>query len=97
MKPTQKSRRSFLKNAALLSAASAMPSIITKANASAPWISSGKAGEKVKLACIGIGISITIDIDSAGRGTVSYTSSSSSSSYPCYTTIATPADYLQWM
>lgn len=55
MKPTQKSRRSFLKNAALLSAASAMPSIINKANASAPWIASGKAGDKVKLACIGIG------------------------------------------
>ncbi len=54
MKPQQKNRRSFLKNAALLSAAASLPSIVTKA-ASAPWISSGKAGDKVNLACIGIG------------------------------------------
>ena len=54
MKPQQKNRRSFLKNAALLSAAASLPSLVTKA-ASTPWISSGKAGDKVNLACIGIG------------------------------------------
>lgn len=54
MKPSDKSRRSFLKNAALLSAASAFPTIITKA--AAPWGTKPvAAGEKVNLACIGIG------------------------------------------
>ena len=50
MKPTDKSRRSFLKNAALLSAASALPTILTKA--STPWGTKAvAAGEKVNLAC----------------------------------------------
>ena len=43
------SRRSFLKNSALISAASAFPTILTKASTGL------KAGEKVNLACIGIG------------------------------------------
>lgn len=57
MKQDQKSRRSFLKSAAMISAASAFPTIITKA-ASNPWtpgVKTLKAGEKVNLACIGIG------------------------------------------
>ena len=48
MKPTDKSRRSFLKNAAVLSAASAFPSLWNKGMAQS-------AGQKVNLACIGIG------------------------------------------
>ena len=48
MKPNDKSRRSFLKNAAVLSAASAFPSIWNKGMAQS-------AGQKVNLACIGIG------------------------------------------
>ena len=52
MKTNQKSRRSFLKNAAMLSAASAVPSFLTKAYGQS---NSLKAGEKVNLACIGIG------------------------------------------
>lgn len=54
---TKKNRRDFLKNAALLSAAAAFPSIWTKA-ASGEWVKGAKplrAGEKVNLACIGIG------------------------------------------
>ena len=54
MKPNQKSRRSFLKNAAMLSAVSAMPSVISKA-AGKLGTKSIAAGEKVNLACIGIG------------------------------------------
>ncbi len=56
MNPKEKSRRSFLKNAALLSAASAIPTIWTKA--ANQWDTGKKplkAGEKVNLACIGIG------------------------------------------
>lgn len=54
MKPNEKSRRLFLKNAALLSAASALPSIVTKA--AGDWGTKFiAAGEKVNLACIGIG------------------------------------------
>jgi hypothetical protein len=54
MKPSEKTRRSFLKNAAAISAASAFPSIITKA--AGPWGAPyKKAGEKVNLACVGIG------------------------------------------
>ena len=48
MKPNDKSRRSFLKNAAVLSAASAFPSLWNKGMAQS-------AGQKVNLACIGIG------------------------------------------
>lgn len=53
MKPGKENRRNFLKNAALLSAGSALPSFVTKA--SAPWVQSAKTNEKVNLACIGIG------------------------------------------
>src|SRR5476651_435644 len=54
MKSSEKTRRSFLKNAAAISAASAFPSIITKA--AGPWGAPyKKAGEKVNLACVGIG------------------------------------------
>jgi Oxidoreductase family, NAD-binding Rossmann fold len=55
MNSNEKSRRSFLKNALALSAASAIaPSIWN--NVSALGTSGfGKAGEKVNLACIGIG------------------------------------------
>jgi len=49
MKPSQKSRRSFLKQAAVLSAAASVPSIITKA------AGNFAVGQKVKLACVGIG------------------------------------------
>ncbi|GAC1395068.1 MAG: Gfo/Idh/MocA family oxidoreductase [Sediminibacterium sp.] len=49
MTSKQNSRRSFLKNAAVLSAASAFPSVFTKA------LGQPKPGEKVNLACIGIG------------------------------------------
>jgi predicted dehydrogenase len=52
MKQTQKSRRKFLKNAAMLSAVSAMPSVLTKSFGATNSI---KAGDKVNLACIGIG------------------------------------------
>ena len=48
MKPNSKSRRLFLKNAAVLSAASAFPSLWNKGMAQS-------AGQKVNLACIGIG------------------------------------------
>ncbi len=48
MNAKQNSRRTFLKNTALLSAASALPSFFTKA--AAP-----KVADKVNLACIGIG------------------------------------------
>lgn len=54
MKSSQKSRRSFLRDAALLSAASAFPSIITKSWGQ-PVPKTFKPGEKVNLACIGIG------------------------------------------
>ena len=57
MNPKQKDRRNFLKNAALLSAAAAFPTIWTKAS-SGEWIQGTtplRAGEKVNLACIGIG------------------------------------------
>ncbi len=56
MKPKQNSRRSFLKNTALLSAASAFPGLWTKS--SGQWIQGSaplRAGEKVNLACVGIG------------------------------------------
>ncbi len=49
MKLSQKSRRSFLKQAAMLSAAASVPSIFTKA------AGNFAAGQKVKLACVGIG------------------------------------------
>lgn len=56
MKSNEKSRRSFLKNTALLSAASAFPALWTNASPkSAFGTSTLKAGEKVNLACIGIG------------------------------------------
>jgi predicted dehydrogenase len=55
MNQNQKSRRDFLKNAALISAASAFPSIITKAGGI-------KAGDKVNLACIGIGNQGGLDV-----------------------------------
>ncbi len=54
MKQVQKSRRKFLQNAALLSAASTIPFIVNKTFGQAPFIG-GKAGDKVNLACIGIG------------------------------------------
>jgi predicted dehydrogenase len=58
MKSKQKSRRDFLRNAAMLSAASAIPSLWTKA-ATGQWTQNvptlRATGEKVKLACIGIG------------------------------------------
>jgi len=56
MRSKKDSRRDFLKNAAILSAASAFPSILTKGN-TLPGMnaSSLPAGEKVNLACIGIG------------------------------------------
>ena len=49
MKISQKSRRSFLKQAAMLSAAASVPSIFTKA------AGNFAVGQKVKLACVGIG------------------------------------------
>ena len=56
MNSHENSRRSFLKNALLLSAATALPTIWTKASAGSP-LGTGpvNAGEKVNLACIGIG------------------------------------------
>lgn len=56
MNSNEKSRRTFLKNALLLSAAAAVPTIWTKASSlAAPASRPLKAGEKVNLACIGIG------------------------------------------
>ena len=49
MKLNNDSRRKFLKDTALVTAAASMPSLFTQAR------SNRKAGEKVKLACIGIG------------------------------------------
>lgn len=66
MHPQQKSRRNFLKNAALVSAASALPSIITKAYGQ--QVSSNvKAGEKVNLACVGIGNQGGLDVMSFAK------------------------------
>lgn len=56
MSSKKDSRRTFLKNAALLSAASALPTILTRGNTlPGTSIPSLPAGEKVNLACIGIG------------------------------------------
>lgn len=49
MKLNNDSRRKFLKDTALVTAAASMPSLFTQAR------TNRKAGEKVKLACIGIG------------------------------------------
>ncbi|MEO8173082.1 MAG: twin-arginine translocation signal domain-containing protein, partial [Sediminibacterium sp.] len=66
MKPSDKSRRSFLKNAALLSAASAFPTILTKA--ATPFGTKPiAAGEKVNLACIGIGNQGGLDVASFAK------------------------------
>ncbi len=62
------SRRSFLKNAVLLSAATALPTIWTKASAkTAPSLGLAKAGERVNLACIGIGNQGGLDVMSLFR------------------------------
>lgn len=53
MNESQKSRRSFLKQAAMLSASTALPGVITKGFGRP--IRNFKSGDKVKLACIGIG------------------------------------------
>jgi len=56
MNSNENSRRSFLKNALLLSAATTLPTIWTKASGNnAPAAGLAKAGERVNLACIGIG------------------------------------------
>ncbi len=56
MNSNENSRRSFLKNALLLSAATALPTIWTKASAkTSPASGLASAGERVNLACIGIG------------------------------------------
>ena len=54
MDSSENSRRSFLKHAMLLSAATALPTIWTKTNA-LPSSGPANAGDKVNLACIGIG------------------------------------------
>ena len=56
MKSNEKSRRSFLKNSTLLTAASAFPSIWTSStNHYLPGPANLPAKDKVNLACIGIG------------------------------------------
>jgi predicted dehydrogenase len=56
MNTNENSRRSFLKNALLISAATAVPTILTRVSAkTAPVSGLAKAGERVNLACIGIG------------------------------------------
>ena len=56
MNSDDNSRRSFLKQALLLSAAATIPTIFTKASGlTAPTSGLAKAGERVNLACIGIG------------------------------------------
>ncbi len=56
MKEKQKSRRNFLKNAAMVSAAASFPTILTRATGQTlPGVTHFPAGEKVNLACIGIG------------------------------------------
>jgi len=56
MNSNENSRRSFLKNAMLLSAATALPTIWIKASGkTAPASGLASAGERVNLACIGIG------------------------------------------
>lgn len=56
MNSNENSRRSFFKQALLLSAATALPTIWTKASShTAPSTELAKAGERVNLACIGIG------------------------------------------
>jgi predicted dehydrogenase len=66
MNQDQKSRRSFLRNAALLSAASALPSAFTRSFAQ-PARSSYKPGDKVNLACIGIGNQGGLDVESFAK------------------------------
>lgn len=56
MNSNENSRRSFLKHALLLSVATALPTIWTKASGkTAPVSGLANAGERVNLACIGIG------------------------------------------
>jgi predicted dehydrogenase len=66
MKPNQKSRRNFLKNAALISAASAFPATWTRTFAQ-PGTKTLGAGEKVNLACIGIGNQGGLDVMSFAK------------------------------
>lgn len=66
MNQDQKSRRSFLRNAALLSAASALPSAFTRSFAQ-PARSNYKVGDKVNLACIGIGNQGGLDVESFAK------------------------------
>lgn len=55
MRSKNHSRRTFLKNTALLSAAASLPSVLTKASIFPHIANPRLAGDKVKLACIGIG------------------------------------------
>jgi predicted dehydrogenase len=63
MNSNENSRRSFLKHTLLLSAATALPTIWTKAaGKTAPGTKPAKAGERVNLACIGIGNQGGLDV-----------------------------------